>query len=209
MNGFLDSMVLLLILLNPFLVIVYLMELVQELDAKVFTKVLIRGGLIGTGIFVCFALLGDAVFKELLHAEFASFQIFGGIVFLIIGIKFMISGNQAIEALRGPPEHIAGSIAMPILVGPATVSASVMVGKSLHPPMAALAIAVAVGMSVLVMISLKMLYDWVKPRNEALVGRYIEIAGRVLALIVGIYAIEMIMQGLTVWLGRILASLGI
>ncbi len=206
MNDFFNSIALLLILLNPFLVIVYLMELVQDLDLKVFSSVMIRGGIIATAIHAIFALLGDALFAEFLHAEFASFQIFGGIVFLIVGINFMLKGNEAIEALRGPAEHIAGSIAMPILVGPATISASVMIGKTLSPLMAVLGVFVAVGGCVVVIIALKILHDWIKPRHEALVQRYIEIAGRVTALIVGIYAIEMIMQGTTVWVGRILAA---
>ena len=208
MSDFFNSIALLLVLLNPFLVIVYLIELVQDLDLKLFSSVLIRGGLIASAIHITFTLLGDAAFSRLLHAEFASFQIFGGIVFLIVGINFMLKGNQAIEALRGPPEHIAGSIAMPILVGPATVSASVLMGKTLTPVLAVLGVLVAVGGSVMVVIALKMLHDWVKPRNETLVQRYIEIAGRVTALIVGIYAVEMIMQGATVWVERILASVG-
>lgn len=208
MNDFINSIALLIILLNPFLLIVYLIELVQDLDLKVFSSVLVRGGLIASAIHITFALLGDAIFSNLLHAEFASFQIFGGIVFLIVGINFMLKGNLAIEALRGPPEHIAGSIAMPILVGPATVSASVLMGKTLTPPLAVLGVLVAVIGSVLVVIVLKMFHDWVKPRHEGLVQRYIEIAGRVTALIVGIFAVEMIMQGTTVWVGRILQSLG-
>lgn len=201
-----NSITLLVILLNPFLLIVYLIELVQDLDLRMFTAVLVRGGLIASAIHITFALLGDAVFSRLLHAEFASFQIFGGIVFLIVGINFMLKGNQAIEALRGPPEHIAGSIAMPILVGPATVSASVLMGKTLTPPLAALGVLTAVGGTVAVVIALKILHDWVKPRHEGLVQRYIEIAGRVTALIVGIFAVEMIMQGSMVWVARILAA---
>jgi multiple antibiotic resistance protein len=200
---FLNSITLLLILLNPFLVIIYLLELVQTLNVRVFSNVLVRGSLIAAGIFIFFALLGDVVFKDLLHAEFASFQIFGGIVFLVIGINFMLKGNLAIEALRGPPEFAAAPIAMPVLVGPATVSASVIVGKRLDPLIAVLAIFMAVGLSVIVMIFLKILHDWVKPRNEILVRRYTEIAGRVLAIIVGIYAIEMILQGVMVWIQRI------
>jgi len=207
MDDFVNSIALLLILLNPFLLIVYLMELVQDLDLKLFSSVLIRGGLIASVIHITFALLGDAAFSKYLRAEFASFQIFGGIVFLIVGINFMLKGNMAIEALRGPPEHIAGSIAMPILVGPATVSASVMMGKTLSRPMAILGVMVAVMGTVLVVISLKVLHDWVKPGHEGLVQRYIEIAGRVTALIVGIFAVEMIMQGTAVWVERILASL--
>jgi small neutral amino acid transporter SnatA (MarC family) len=61
---------------------------------------------------------------------------------------------------------------------------------------------------VVVVIALKMLHDWVKPRNEGLVQRYIEIAGRVTALIVGIFAVEMIMQGTAVWVERILMAVG-
>jgi len=204
MNELLNSITLLLILLNPFLVIVYLLELVQTLNLKVFSEVLVRGSLIAMGIFISFALLGDVVFSKFLHAEFASFQIFGGIVFLVIGINFMLKGNMAIEALRGPPELAAAPIAMPILVGPATVSASVIIGETLVPLFAVLTVFIAVGLSVLVMILLKVLHDWVKPRNEILVQRYTEIAGRVLAIIVGIFAIEMIMQGVTAWLERIL-----
>jgi small neutral amino acid transporter SnatA (MarC family) len=157
-------------------------------------------------IFIFFALLGDIVFTKILHAEFASFQIFGGIVFLIIGVNFMLKGNQTIEALRGPAPEAAGPIAMPILVGPATVSASVIVGESLDPSLATLAVIASVGISVFIMIALKLLHDWVKPRNEILVQRYVEVAGRVLAFIVGIFAIEMIMQGAIVWLERILTA---
>jgi multiple antibiotic resistance protein len=67
MSDFLNSITLLLILLNPFLVIVYLMDLVQDLDLKVFSSVLIRGGIIGSGIFITFALLGDAIFSKFLR----------------------------------------------------------------------------------------------------------------------------------------------
>jgi small neutral amino acid transporter SnatA (MarC family) len=208
MSDFFNSIALLLILLNPFLVIVYLIELVQRLNLRVFSTVLIRGGIIASAIHIIFALLGDAVFSKLLHAEFASFQIFGGIVFLVVGINFMLRGNEAIEALRGPAEHIAGSIAMPILVGPATISASVMVGQTLSPLLAVLGVLFALGICVLVIIALKILHDRIKPRHEALVQRYIEIAGRVMALIVGIYAVEMIMQGAAVWVGRIVNSVG-
>jgi multiple antibiotic resistance protein len=54
-----------------------------------------------------------------------------------------------------------------------------------------------------VVLTLKRFHDFVKPRNEGLVQRYIEIAGRVTALVVGTFAIEMIMLGAGTWLGRI------
>jgi len=203
---FLHSTALLLIILNPLLLIIYVIGLVQDLSLRAFADVLIRGGLIAAGIFAAFALLGDLVFATFLQAEFASFQIFGGLIFLVVGINFMLKGTQAIAGLRGPLRSAAVSVAMPILVGPASVSASVIIGKALSPLLAVLSVTLAVGVSIAVMIALKHLHDWVKPRGEQLVERYIEIAGRLVAFIVGTYAVEMIMKGTIVWVGRILAA---
>ena len=195
-----------LIILNPLLLIVYVTTLVQELHRKAFASVMIRGALIATPIFAAFALLGDFVFETFLQAEFASFQIFGGVMFLIVGINFMLKGDKAMIPLRGPVRTAATSIAMPVLVGPASVSASVIIGKVLSPLLAVLAVILAVGISISVMIGLKSLHDWVKPRSEWLVERYIDIAGRLVAFVVGTYAVEMIMKGMIVWVTRILAA---
>jgi small neutral amino acid transporter SnatA (MarC family) len=43
----------------------------------------------------------------------------------------------------------------------------------------------------------------VRPRREPLIQRYIEIAGRITALYIGTVAIEMIMQGIRAWLGKL------
>jgi hypothetical protein len=49
---------------------------------------------------------------------------------------------------------------------------------------------------------LKQLHDVVKPRKEAIIQRYIEIAGRVTALVVGTIAIDMIMRGIGSWASK-------
>jgi small neutral amino acid transporter SnatA (MarC family) len=156
--------------------------------------------LISSGIFIGFALLGDLIFKNLLQAQFASFQIFGGIIFLLIGMQFVFKGPEAIKSMRGKPEHIAGAIAMPIMIGPGTVSASILAGQQLQPLWAIIAIFLAVGLVVIIMIGLKKLHDIVRTRNEPLIERYVEVAGRVVALVIGTYSIEMIMQGLSHWI---------
>ena len=194
------STTLLLILLNPFLLIIYLLDLVQELDAKKFLKILTRAGFISGGVFIIFALVGEAFFTQILQAKFASFQIFGGIIFLTIGIRFTFIGEDALKELRGKPEHIVGAIAMPIMIGPATVSASILIGNRLNAVFAITAIIIAIFITVSVMHFLKLLHDFVKPRNERLIERYVEIMGRITALIIGIFSIEMIMQGFKTWL---------
>jgi small neutral amino acid transporter SnatA (MarC family) len=202
MTEFIHAASLLLALLNPFLVIIYLLDVVQKVDAQTFRRVLLRAGLIASTVFCCFALAGDAIFSRVIQANFASFQVFGGIVFLLIALQFVFRGPTAIEILRGESQHLAGAIAMPVLIGPGTLSASVVVGKRLPPSLACLAVIVAVALSLLVILLLKTLHDMVRATQEPLIQRYIEIAGRVSALYVGTVSVEMVMQGLQTWAGK-------
>lgn len=188
-------------LLNPFLLIIYLLEPLEELGKHDFSSAVRKAGLISCGVFVLFAVVGDAVFSTVLNARFESFQVFGGIIFLVIGLRFVFYGNKALLHLRGAPEQVAGAVAMPIMIGPATISASIIAGQQLGVIWGPVIVILAVFASVFVMILLKALHDFVRPRNEKLVERYVDIAGRVLALVVGTFSIEMIMRGVTSWLG--------
>ncbi|MBN2705334.1 MAG: MarC family protein [Deltaproteobacteria bacterium] len=203
MTVFFKSTALLLVLLNPFLVIIYLIDALEKCSRRQFTLILMRGGLIATIVFWAFAMLGDAVFSEIVQADFASFQIFGGIVFLLIGLQFVFYGPKAIQILRGDSENLAGAVAMPILIGPGTISASVIIGKRLDPLPACGAVFFALLSSLAIMVILKAIHDFVRPRHEPLIQRYIEIAGRITALFVGTISVEMIMQGLMTWAQKI------
>jgi len=196
------SFTLLLVLLNPFLVIIYLVDLVEKMDMRSFARTLIHGSLIATTVFCCFAILGDVIFSSIVQAEFASFQIFGGIVFLLISLQFVFGGPTAIQALRGESKGLAGAIAMPVLIGPGTISASVVIGKRHEVLNAGATIIAAVFVSVAIMLALKALHDFVRPHHEPAIQRYIEISGRITALYVGTVSIEMIMQGLRTWVGK-------
>jgi small neutral amino acid transporter SnatA (MarC family) len=203
MTEIIRSAALLLVLLNPFLVIVDLVDLVEKLEDADFNRVLLRAAMISTVVFWCFVILGDAIFSSVIQAEFGSFQVFGGIVFLLIGLQFVFRGPKAIEILQGESQHVAGAVAMPVMIGPGTISASVVIGERHSPVVAMGVVLVTIIISVIVMMALKKLHDFVRPRNEALVQRYIEIAGRIAALFVGTVAVEMIMQGLSSWMDRL------
>jgi small neutral amino acid transporter SnatA (MarC family) len=199
MPEFVSASTLLFMLLNPFLLVVYLIDVFQKLSTATFIRVILRAGFISIGVFSASALLGDVIFEDVLQARFASFQVFGGIVFLLIGLRFVFEGNAAIEALRGESQHIAGAIAMPLMIGPGTIGASILIGKRLGQWQAILAITLTVLLSVVVMIILKRVHDFVRTHNEPMVQRYIEVAGRITALIVGTFAMEMIFRGVETW----------
>jgi small neutral amino acid transporter SnatA (MarC family) len=199
MSDFIKSSALLLVLLNPFLIVVYLIDVMQKLDRRTFRRVLFRAGIISSIVFCIFAILGDTVFSEIIQVEFASFQIFGGIVFMLIGLQFVFRGPKAIEILRGESEHLTGAIAMPVLIGPGTISASVIIGKRLDPLLACFGVFSAVTISIVIILLLKSIHDFMLHRQERLIQRYIEIAGRITALYVGTVSIEMIIQGILTW----------
>jgi len=182
--------------------VVYLIDLFHRVEKSQFRQILIRAGLIAGAVFCAFAVLGDAIFSRVIQAEFASFQIFGGLIFVLIGLQFVFQGPTAIEILRGESSHVAGAIAMPVLIGPGTISASVIIGERHNPLSACLVVISAVAISLIIVILLKGLHDFVRPRREALIERYIEIVGRITALYVGTVAIEMIMQGMGAWMKK-------
>lgn len=203
---FVDSALLLFVLLNPFLLSVYLLDLLQALDGKTFRHCLLRGFAISGVAFVTFAFFGDAIFSRVLQVRFAAFLVFGGSVFFLVGLRFMLIGSDALREMRGAPGSIAGSIALPFLIGPGTVSASVLAGSKMSFPWAAAAIMLALTAAVAGLMLLKWLHDAALVGNQRLVQRYIDIVGRVSALIIGTIAVEMVLQGVELWLSDLRAA---
>ena len=197
---FIKSSTLLLVLLNPFLLAVYLLNIMRELSLGTFAGVIMRAALISSVVFVCFAVLGDFIFTDVLQVRFAAFLIFGGIIFIIIGVRFVFEGPRAVELLRGPPEHISRSVAIPFMIGPGTINASVLAGSRMSPVGATIAIAAALSINTIIVIGLKVLYDYISERKEAVVERYVDLCGRISALVIGTIAVEMIFQGIEGWL---------
>ncbi len=195
-EAYLRSFALFFALFNPFLMSIYLLDLIRGLPTPTFARVLIRGSLISACVFTLFAWGGEAFFRDYLQVRFASFQIFGGIVFLLIGLRYVFSGAHAIESLRDNPTAMAGSIAMPIMIGPGTVSAAVVIGTRLPLPGAAAVIGGTLVLTVAILVAMKIAHDKLKKRHAAITDRYIDLVGRMSALLIGTIAIDMIVTGL-------------
>ena len=175
----------------------YLLPMIRSLGFAQFSRVLIQGALISTVVFLLFAYGGEAVFNRYLQVRFESFQIFGGIIFLIIGLRYVFEGADTLESTRGgKAEHLAGSVAMPFMIGPGTISAAVVTGTRLNVLGSAIIIIATMVLTCSILILLKAIHDRVKARNARYVDRYVEIVGRLAALLVGTIAIDMIVTGL-------------
>jgi multiple antibiotic resistance protein len=198
MIDLLKSASLLFVLLNPFLMSVYLIGLIRQFTRHDFGRVMLRAHLISCAAFILFAVVGESIFESVFKVRFASFLVFGGIVFLLIGIRSVFSGTGVLFETSGDPEHIAGAVTMPFMIAPGTLSASVLIGASLPPASAITAVCIAVIVSFLSIMLFKYCHDSLMTRNERLLSRYVEVTGRVVALFTGTYAIEMIARGVVI-----------
>jgi small neutral amino acid transporter SnatA (MarC family) len=190
---------LLLVILNPFALSVYLFEVLRRHSTKQVAAMLMRACFIATAVLGAFAVGGERLLTDVLQIRFFAFQIFGGIVFLIIGLKFILEGASTVSLLRGEPEQLAGTVAMPFLIGPGTISIAALAGAR-HGPLPGVGVVIAALVTTgIVLVTLQMLFERVKERNASLLERYAEVAGRVSGFLAGSLSIEMITTGVETW----------
>jgi small neutral amino acid transporter SnatA (MarC family) len=192
----LETGVLILLLLNPFLMSVYLLDLIEDLTLAQFRRVLWRACLISITVFAAFCVGGEAIFSTVLQLNFSAFLIFGGVVFLLIGLQHIFHGADAVRRIRGSAQHLAGSVAMPFIIGPGTISASIWAGAKVGPLLGTAAVISGVLVAIGSLVLFKVLYDSMRNRHQELLQRYTDIAGRIAALWTGSFAVQMIATGL-------------
>ncbi|HCU1861304.1 MULTISPECIES: MarC family protein [Acinetobacter calcoaceticus/baumannii complex] len=196
-SPFISTFILFFSLLNPFLMSIYMIGLIRHTETRVFNKALIQGGLIAYVVFLLFAWGGEAIFNRYLNVRFESFQIFGGLIFLVIGYRYVFQGADTIGEMRGAPEHLAGTVAMPFMIGPGTISAAVVTGMSMSLVEAAIVIALVLFLSCSVLIAMKFSHDHLRYSHAKYIDRYFDIVGRLAALLIGTIAVDMIVNGVT------------
>jgi multiple antibiotic resistance protein len=179
----------------------YLIDIFRSNSPRIVSNIVIRAALIRGIVFGVFAYTGEAVSTRVLQVRFAAFQIFGGLLFLLVALPFMLSGSATLVTLRGEPEQVVGAVAMPFMIGPGTMSAATMAGLKLQPLAAAAAILSALVGTAALLIGFKLLFDWIGSRNAALTEWYVQVASRISAMVMGAIAVEMTIKGLEGGLG--------
>ncbi|MFW1807683.1 MarC family protein [Acinetobacter ursingii] len=196
LTPYIHSFALFFSLLNPFLMSIYMIGMIRNSEAKVFNRALIQGCVIAFVVFMLFAWGGETIFSKYLNVRFEAFQIFGGLIFLVIGYRYVFQGADTIGEMRGAPEHLAGTIAMPFMIGPGTISAAVVTGIGLPIGGAALIIAFTLAITCSLLILMKFAHDHLRYKHAKYIDRYVDIVGRLSALLIGTIAIDMIITGI-------------
>ena len=109
----------------------------------------------------------------------------------------MFEGADTIGVMRGAPHHLAGTIAMPFMIGPGTISAAVITGIQLSLWQLVLVIFVTLFLTCSLLILMKYAHDHLQHKHSNYIDLYVDIVGRLAALLIGTIAIDMIVTGVS------------
>ena len=122
----LSSFVAILALVNPVHKILIITSLQDKFSDKDLRFLSVKSSITAFVILILFLLLGELIFSYVFHIQLYAFQVTCGVVLFYNGITglqrgmfLQIDGNLKIEDLSAVP------IAMPMIAGPATITAAV------------------------------------------------------------------------------------
>ncbi|MEJ2324800.1 MAG: MarC family protein [Nitrospirota bacterium] len=185
-----------LVLLNPVALYVYLQPVSRELETWTFMKVLIKASLISLAIFIFFAWSGEYIFAEIIQIRFEAFRIFGGVVFFIIAIMYLVNSRKAIIELKEDLHDTASEIALPFMVGAGTISYSVIIGHKFMPLKASFMLFVIMAITVACIYGLHSLRRILSPTLQIAFDKIMAISLRLIGFFVGAIGVDMIITGI-------------
>ena len=196
MDAFFRDLIPFLAILNPFALALYLADVIEELSARQFLRVLLGACGISIVVFSICALAGETLLVGFLGVRPGALRVFGGVVFFVVGYNYVVRGYRATEMLRGSAQALPSAIALPFMIGAGTITQSILIGKQ-HPPLVVIAIlAAGVGVSFAFVMAFKWLRDHMRGTREQVFDRYVNIFARLNGLVIGAVSTDMIVTGL-------------
>ncbi|MBI1335697.1 MAG: hypothetical protein GC164_01895 [Phycisphaera sp.] len=187
----------LLVMINPFSQVLYLWDLMREMDTKTFAWTYLRASALSWGVFIVFALTGPFLFTQVFQVSLDSFRIFGGLIILLVAVRYFTHGaGSNVLFKRAPDDDLAPQIALPYQVGPGTIWVSMMIGQRHSAALSLAAIALVLLVNALAVSLCALIVNSVKDRGQTLAGKYFAILMRTNALFVGAISVDMIVNGI-------------
>jgi len=163
------------------------MGLTEKINPTQRKKVYNVAILVGFILLLVFAFLGQEILT-LFGLSIYSFQVAGGILLLIIAIRILVSGNIN-ENVESPESLGAVPIAMPLLVGPGAITATMFNLQTYGIVSAILAVIIVLSITWIILRSINIIYR-ILGKTGALV------IARVMALLIAAIAIQYILTGI-------------
>jgi multiple antibiotic resistance protein len=192
---------LLLVILNPFAQMVYLANLIADTEDGEFRRIFLCASLLTAVICVLFALTGEFLLSHVFQVSLPAMQIFGGLVILGVAYTYIVRGPEGLRLFRGDITEIAQQVALPIMIGPGLIWMSIRVGRDFSPMTALTIITAVLAVNAACVLAYQWFYRKAKGPIEVALIKYFSIAMRLNALLIGAVSVQMILSGVTDYVG--------
>jgi multiple antibiotic resistance protein len=200
-NMIVSSLLPFLAILNPFALRLYLAGVMDDLESRIFVKVLFWASLISLVAFWVSAIMGEPLLVEIVGVRPEALRIFGGIIFFIIAYNYVTRGYRATEVLRGSLEELPSAIALPFMIGAGTITEAILLGKRHGPYLSMFLLFLGLCLCFIIVVGFKLVKDCLKDEREKVFERYVNISSRINGLLIGAISADMVVSGIRkLWL---------
>lgn len=183
--------------MNPIALFIFLLPIKQERGLVDFIKIVMQASLIAFSIYIMFAVFGQEIFSSVLKVDFNSFRIFGGIVLLGFSLTTIVGGKKSMVATKGQINDIAAQIALPFMVGAATITMSILMARELGQIAAIFLIGSVMSITFGMVVMLALIRHNLKGNYKIGLDRILDIAMRMNGFFVGTIGVDLIISGVT------------
>jgi len=188
----LSSLVAFFALVNPIHKILVVTSLEKQFNAKELRYLSIKSSFTAFIILIFFLFLGELIFNYVFHIQLYAFKVACGIVLFYNGIEGLQKGAfLKIDKNINLDDILTVPIAMPMIAGPATITAAVTFPAQYGRVITILAILIALFINLLLMIYAKQIGKFLARLN--ILNALIRITG----LIVATIGLQLVFDGIT------------
>jgi multiple antibiotic resistance protein len=167
-------------------------------------EIAVRATIVAAVTGVLFVVLGQAIFN-FLGVRFADFQIAGGILLVVLAlIDLLTPGKPAVDDHASPTDGIV-PLAVPLIVGPATMTTSLLLVNTYSKPygerfgalQGQVIVMAMVCVALLLNLALLLAAMWHADRLSALVGKNtMAVINKIVMILLAAIAVSLIRQGI-------------
>jgi multiple antibiotic resistance protein len=182
------AVIALFIIVDPFGNIPIFMGLTEKMADNQRKKVYNTATLVGVILLLVFAFTGQEILM-IFGLSIYSFEVAGGLLLLIIAIRILIAGSMH-ENVESPESIGAVPIAIPLLVGPGAITATIFNLQAYGTVTAILSVLIVLSLTWVILRFIKWIYRFLGKAGSLVIAR-------VMALLIAAIAIQYIMTGVT------------
>ncbi|WP_010479883.1 MarC family protein [Thermococcus zilligii] len=171
----LSSALLMLIMIDPSDKILLVALLREDFEIEDIKALIIRANLIGFILLLSFAVAGQIILQEIFHVDINALKVAGGFVLFKIGLEALESGGMfTLKREKDILALAAVPVAMPLIAGPAAITAVITLTAEYGYKVSLSATAIAM---VIVALSMFIALYVMKSVNKTFLGVTIRIMG--------------------------------